>query len=68
MVFIAPPFLSDAFLLPLLLPLPYGTIVKNVVSKKTDSKQGKGGKRRKFHKKNFMLIGEMSYIITFIAA
>ena len=46
MVFIAPPFLSDAFLLPLLLPLPYGTIVKNVVSKKTDSKQGKGGKRR----------------------
>ena len=41
MVFIAPPFLSDAFLLPLLLPLPYGTIVKNVVSKKTDSKQGK---------------------------
>ena len=43
MVFIAPPFLSDAFLLPLLLPLPYGTIVKNVVSKKTDSKQKKRG-------------------------
>jgi UPF0716 family protein affecting phage T7 exclusion len=53
MVFIVPPFLSDAFLLPLLLPLPYGTILKNVVSKKTDSKQGKGGekgvKRGNFH-------------------
>jgi len=56
MVFIVPPFLSDAFLLPLLLPLPYGTILKNVVSKKTDSKQGKEGKGGKK--------GEISWLIS----